>query len=118
MAKQKDNYLDYVPKHNSLFEFRDNKKGHVEIKVHNKGLFNRIAQLIAKKPKYSYIELDEFGTYIWRQIDGVRSIYDIGQLVKQHFGEKAEPLYERLCQFTKILHKNKFIVYTNKIKQK
>ena len=47
-----------------------------------------------------------------------RSIYDIGQLVKQHFGEKAEPLYERLCQFTKILHKNQFIVYTNKIKQK
>ena len=35
MAKQKENYLDYVPKHNSLFEFRDNKKGHVEIKVHN-----------------------------------------------------------------------------------
>ena len=51
MAKQKENYLDYVPKQNSLFEFRDNKKGHVEIKVHNKGLFNRIAQLIAKKPK-------------------------------------------------------------------
>ena len=35
MAKQKENYLDYVPKHNSLFEFRDNKKGHVEIKVHS-----------------------------------------------------------------------------------
>ena len=34
---KKENYLDYVPKHNSLFEFRDNKKGHVEIKVHNKG---------------------------------------------------------------------------------
>ena len=57
MAKQKENYLDYVPKHNSLFEFRDNKKGHVEIKVHNKGLFNRIAQLIAKKPKYSYMSV-------------------------------------------------------------
>ena len=92
MAKQKENYLDYVPKHNSLFECRDNKKGHVEIKVHNKGLFNRIAQLIAKKPKYSSIDLDEFCTYIWLQIEGVRSIYDIGQLVQQHFGEKAEPL--------------------------
>ena len=33
MAKQKDNYLDYVPKHNSLFECRENKKGHVEVKV-------------------------------------------------------------------------------------
>ena len=72
MAKQKDNYLDYVPKHNSLFECRENKKGHVEVKVHNKGIFNRIAQLIARKPRYSYIELDDFGTlhrwckkYLW-----------------------------------------------------
>lgn len=115
MAKQKDNYLDYVPKHNSLFECRENKKGHVEVKVHNKGIFNRIAQLIARKPRYSYIELDDFGTFVWHSIDGERSIYDIGQLVKEHFGDKAEPLYERLCYFIKLLHKNQFIVYMNKI---
>ena len=115
IAKQKDNYLDYVPKHNSLFECRENKKGHVEVKVHNKGIFNRIAQLIARKPRYSYIELDDFGTFVWHSIDGVRSIYDIGQLVKEHFGDKAEPLYERLCYFIKLLHKNQFIVYMNKI---
>ena len=115
MATQKDNYLDYVPKHNSLFECRENKKGRVEVKVHNKGIFNRIAQLIARKPRYSYIELDDFGTFVWHSIDGVRSIYDIGQLVKEHFGEKAEPLYERLCYFIKLLHKNQFIVYMNKI---
>lgn len=115
MAKQKDNYLDYVPKHNSLFECRENKKGHVEVKVHNKGIFNRIAQLIARKPRYSYIELDDFGTFVWHSIDGVRSIYDIGQLVKEHFGDKAEPLYERLCYFIKLLHKNQFVVYMNKI---
>ena len=108
-------YLDYVPKHNSLFECRENKKGHVEVKVHNKGIFNRIAQLIARKPRYSYIELDDFGTFVWHSIDGVRSIYDIGQLVKEHFGDKAEPLYERLCYFIKLLHKNQFIVYMNKI---
>ena len=115
MAKRKDNYLDYVPKHNSLFECRENKKGHVEVKVHNKGIFNRIAQLIARKPRYSYIELDDFGTFVWHSIDGVRSVYDIGQLVKEHFGDKAEPLYERLCYFIKLLHKNQFIVYMNKI---
>ena len=115
LAKQNDKYLDYVPKHNSLFECRENKKGHVEVKVHNKGIFNRIAQLIARKPRYSYIELDDFGTFVWHSIDGVRSIYDIGQLVKEHFGDKAEPLYERLCYFIKMLHMNQFIVYMNKI---
>mgnify|MGYP006895909741 FL=1 len=50
MAKQKDNYLDYVPKHNSLFECRENKKGHVEVKVHNKGIFNRIGSLLHESP--------------------------------------------------------------------
>lgn len=91
----------------------------MKLKFIKKGLFNKNSTAYCRKsPSTVTLNLDEFGTYIWRQIDGVRSIYDIGQLVKQHFGEKAEPLYERLCQFTKILHKNQFIVYTNKIKQK
>lgn len=117
MSKQ-DNFLDYVPKHNVLFEYRENKAGNIEVKIHNKGFFNKIAQIFAKRPKYSYIELDEFGSFIWRQMDGQRTIFDIGNLVKEHFGEKAEPLYDRLCTFIKILHKNHFIVYMNKIKQK
>ena len=116
--KQQENFLDYVPKHNSLFEYRDNKAGNIEVKVHNKGVFNKIAQVFAKRPKYSFIELDEFGSFIWRQMDGEKTIYEIGLAVKEHFGEKAEPLYERLCEFIKILHKNHFVVYMNKIKTK
>ena len=116
--KQQENFLDYVPKHNSLFEYRDNKAGNIEVKVHNNGIFNKIAQVFAKRPKYSFIELDEFGSFIWRQMDGEKTIYEIGIAVKEHFGEKAEPLYERLCEFIKILHKNHFVVYMNKIKTK
>lgn len=118
MAKKQENFLDYVPKHNSLFEYQENKAGNIEVKVHNKGLFHKIAQVIARRPKYSYIELDEFGSFVWRQMDGARSVYDIGTLVKAEFGEKAEPLYERLCTFIRILHKNHFVVYKNKIKEK
>ena len=44
----------------------------------------RIAQLIARKPRYSYIELDDFGTFVWHSIDGVRSIYDIGPVSYTH----------------------------------
>ena len=109
-----ENYLDYVPKHNALFPYTLKENGKVEVKVTNRGLFNRIAQIFFRRPKYSYIELDEFGTFVWQQIDGQRTIYDICMLVKDRFGEAAEPLFERAVQFFRILRSNSFIVYENK----
>ncbi len=116
MAKKPaENYLDYIPKRNVLYEWKENEQGNVEVKVHNKGVINKLAQVFFKKPKYSFIELDEFGSFIWRTMDGEQSIYQIGEKVSEHFGEKAEPLYERLSQFIKILHNNHYVVYVNKI---
>ena len=112
--KEKENYLDYVPKHNALFPYKLKENDRVEVKVTNRGLFNRIAQIFFRRPKYSYIELDEFGTFVWQQIDGQRTIYDICMLIKERFGESAEPLFERAVQFFQILRNNSFIVYENK----
>ena len=112
-TKKKENYLDYIPKHNSLIPFQEKDNGRIEVKKQNKGLFNGIAHLIFRRPKYSYIELDDFGSFIWKQIDGSRSIYDIGVFVKAQYGESAEPLYERLIKFLHILRSNGFIVYVN-----
>ena len=115
MAKKKaDNFLDYIPKHNALYEYRTNQNGLVEVKIVNKGLFNRIAQIFFKRPRISWIELPGMGTFIWNQIDGKRNVYEIGQLLKEEYGQEAEPLYERLCTFIKSLHNSCFIVYENK----
>ncbi len=111
--KQKANYLDYIPKHNSLFPYEKNKNGSIEIVRKNRGLFNRLAQLLFHKPKESRIELDAFGSFVWEQIDGERDVYEIGKLVKERFGEKAEPLYERLTEFLHILRSHDFILYVN-----
>lgn len=111
---QKENYMDYVPKQNALFPYTLKENGRVEVKVANRGLFNRIAQIFFGRPKYSYIELDEFGTFVWQQIDGKRTIYDICMLIRDRFGEAAEPLFERATQFFRILRSNSFIVYENK----
>ncbi len=111
--KQKPNFLDYVPKHNTLFPYEENKSGMIEIIRKNRGLFNRIAQLFFGKPKTSRIELDGFGSFIWKQIDGKRDVYEIGKLVKDKFGQEAEPLYERLTEFLHILRSNGFILYVN-----
>lgn len=117
MAK-KENYLDYIPKHNELFTWDKAEDGLVTIKVLNKGLFNRVAQIFFKRPKCSYIHLEEFGSFVWEQIDGVKTVYEIGQEVKKHFGKKCEPLYERLSKYMVTLRNNDYIVYVNKMKKK
>lgn len=111
---KKENYLDYIPKHNERYTWQENKSNHVEVTVHNRGLFNRIAQIVFKRPKASQIELDDFGSFVWRQIDGKRSVYEIAMLIKEKFGEEAEPLFVRATQFFQVLRKNEFIVYMNK----
>lgn len=109
MRKRK-NYLDYVPMHNPLYEYKSNANSHIEICIHYTDPFCRLAQRLFKRPEYTNIELDDFGSYVWNCVDGKRSVYEIGSAVKEHFGTKAEPLYERLCPFFKRLHEYNFIV--------
>lgn len=116
--KKQDNFLDYIPKHNDLFPFEKNQNGHVEIRMENRGLIKRLTQLLLKKPRYTYIELDDFGTFVWEQIDGENTVYEIGKRVKEQFGEAAEPLYERLCQYIRALRTNRFILYKNLVREK
>lgn len=108
MAKK--NYLDFIPVLNPAYTW-DSKQGHVTVRMENKGFFNRVAQVLFKRPKVSYIDLDEYGSFIWRQINGKASIYDIAQAMKQQFGKDAEPLIERLVKYFHILDKGQFIYY-------
>ena len=112
--KKQENYLDYIPKYNELFPYCKKENNRIEVTVQNKGLVNRVAQLIFRRPKFSKIELDDFGSFVWEQIDGKKSIYEICGLIKEQFGKDAEPLYERASTYFQILRRNSFIVYMNK----
>lgn len=111
MRKKSQNYLEFIPKKNPEFQWKIKEDGCVEIAMPNRGFFNRLAQLIWKRPKISYISLDEFGSFVWLQVDGERSVLDISVLVKEQFGEKAEPLLERLSVFVKTLENHKFVIF-------
>ena len=107
--KNKENFLQKIPAHNQQIRWSQDDNGIVTIEMQNRGIANRIAQLLIKKPKVSYIHLEEFGSFVWLQIDGKRDITAIGELIRERFGEKAEPLYERLAQYIKTLQANQFI---------
>ena len=104
-----ENYLERIPKRNESIKWAIDENSRVTLEVENKGFFNKIAQKFFKKPKVSYVHLDENGSFLWQQIDGEKSILDLGALVKDEFGEKAEPLYERLCKYFQILESYDFI---------
>ena len=70
-----------------------------------------IAQKLFKKPKVSFVHLDANGSFVWPLIDGQRNIAEIGALVREHFGEECEPLYERLIKFFEILKSYNFISF-------
>lgn len=107
--KESENYLEKRPVRADGLKWSADEKGMVTLDMENKGLANKIAQKLLKKPEISHIHLDETGSFIWPLIDGEKTIIDIGVSVKGHFGEKAEPLYERLAQYFRILESNGFI---------
>ena len=107
--KTSANYLDFIPEHNDKFKWDIDEEGKVTIFVENKGFFNKIFQALLKKPKVSQIHLDEMGNFIWPLIDGKKTIYDISVYVKEEFGDKAEPLYNRLIQYMYNLESYEFI---------
>ena len=63
------------------------KEGIITLEIENIGVFNRVAQKFFKKPKISYVHLDEMGSFIWPVIDGEKNLIEIGKGVKEHFGE-------------------------------
>lgn len=113
MSKNKvANYLEYipVPKKELKYEIKD---GNVTIFRENKGIFCYITQKLLNKPKVSQIHLDEMGNFIWPLMDGTNDILAISSLVKERFGENAEPLYDRIVQYFKMLNSYGFIEFTN-----
>lgn len=111
MKKQaiNENYLDKIPVISEKLSYEVNDDGIVTLAKENTGLMNRIAQKLFKKPKISYIHLDELGSFIWQLIDGETSILAMGEPVKEQFGEKAEPLYPRLAKYISILESYGFV---------
>lgn len=109
--KDKENYLDKIPVVKSGLSKSVSNDGMITLEIENKGVFNKFFQLVLKKPKITYIHLDETGSFVWKLVDGKKSIFEIGKYVKEEFEEKAEPLYERLTTFFSTLEKCGFIEF-------
>ncbi len=77
---------------------------------------NRIMKgLLDRSPsrRFVKIHLDEIGSGTWACIDGKKNVREIGEIVREKFGEAIEPCYDRLGMFMTKLEYEKYIRYAN-----
>ncbi len=114
MKHKNDNFLDYIPVISKNISW-DNSEGIVTVNISHNGFFPWITQRFFKKPKISHIKLDDYGSFVWQHIDGTNTVSSIADFMKKEYGNAAEPLYDRLIKYLRILKNNDFITYKKRI---
>ena len=114
MAEKKENYLDFIPVVNGQNTWDRGEDGVVTIHMVNRGFYNTLAQKLFHTPRVSHIKLDEYGSFLWMRIDGVKTVGQLALELKEAYGEKAEPLYDRLVKYMQILRNNRFILFVGR----
>ncbi|BBB33602.1 conserved hypothetical protein [Thermotomaculum hydrothermale] len=107
-VKKERNLLDLIPE--KLCESEVNEEGKVIILAprFKSKLGRKIFEPVVKN-KYVRIHLDEVGTFVWNEIDGQKNVFELSKMLKNEFGEKVEPVYERIGKFIAIMKVNGFI---------
>lgn len=59
-----------------------------------------------KIPLYKEITFDEISSEVFTQIDGIKTVKEIGEYLEVKFGDKVNPLYERLLTFLNHIYVN------------
>ena len=117
MKKQKAkpsavNLLELIPDRNIKSEKTEDGFSVLLKPKYRHPLFVKHALPRMKSPNYK-IKLDDIGSFIWDLCDGSNNVKEIGRQLEEKFGDKVEPLYDRLRIFFQNLEKNKFITFKN-----
>lgn len=110
------NYLELTPKRVYNYEVESSGKISVLVpKFKNKLLVNFLAPRL--KAPYIKAKLDDFGSLTWIEMDGTKNVESISQLLTDKFGDKVQPVNERLTKFLTQLYQYNFITF-NEINSK
>ena len=95
--KTNEDILNIVFKVRDELEYEVNESGIVTILEKQD---HKIQQIFRKLrfniPKYKKMELDQYSSEVFLLIDGIRTVEEIGIHLERKFGDKVNPLYERL----------------------
>jgi len=109
------NYLELTP--GRLYDHVIEENGKVSVLIPrftNKLLIKTLSPML--KSPFVKTKFDEFGSQVWLEIDGKKKVLDISTSLKLKFGERIEPVEERLTRFLTQLYNYKFVSF-NEIKK-
>ncbi|WP_419741621.1 PqqD family protein [Paraclostridium dentum] len=98
--KNNEEVLNLVFKKSENIEYEVSSDGIVTIlEKQDHKVQNFFRKLKFKIPMYKKMELDEYGSFIFLQIDGEKNVEELGIKLEEKYGEESHPLYERLLLF-------------------
>lgn len=104
------NYLELTPIRMKESEEREDGQFDILVPKFKSNIAKKIFEPRMKSP-YFKANLDEFGTEAWKLIDGDKNVQVIGEQLLNKYGEKIEPVYDRLTEFLTNLHRYEFITF-------
>ncbi len=109
--RKKINFLKLIPAKNIDYSEEDDGK---IILIHEKTKNPLLKSIINffRKSQYFYIHLDKIGSFVWKEIDGIKNNGEILKRMNETLGEN-ESYIDRLRFFFRELEKSKFIIYKN-----
>jgi hypothetical protein len=107
------NLLDFIVVKENGPQWLKTEAGLARIVIPRNGFMDRAARVFKDTPRVFTADLDEFGSFVCETIDGEKTVFEIGVLLKGRFGPDVEPVYERLESFLRILKNNKLIRFAS-----
>lgn len=112
MAQKEIDVREVVYKHTDDIKYETSSEGLITVlEAQDKTIQKIFRKLGFKIPQYKKTQLDKYSSFVFLQIDGKQSIFDIATKMKEEFGEDAEPVYERLMLFLDYIEKTSKYIY-------
>ncbi len=116
MYKNNDDVLNIIYKIDENLVYEIDNDGIVTVcEKQDHKIQNFFRKLKFKIPEYKRITLDGYASFVFNQIDGVKTIKEIGESLELEFGDKANPLYERLLLFLNHIDVNSHYIKNTQI---
>ncbi|CEI72802.1 MULTISPECIES: PqqD family protein [Romboutsia] len=97
--KTNEDILNIVFKINDKIDYEVNEGVVTILEKQDHKIQQFFRKLKFKIPMYKKTELDEYGSFVFSNIDGKKTVKEIGKELELKYGEKSHPLYERLLIF-------------------
>jgi hypothetical protein len=108
-------YMALVPAHNlPWFAEPETDTILVQIPRYSDPIFGRLLQpRLSEAKKYIKVPLESRGAFLWRLMDGQRTVADLVRAFEAGHSDDAENAPKRISMYLHAMYDNKFIKYLN-----